>query len=139
MSKTTSMVMVVGALVGSLVLADIAEARKPRSSVDRRQRPGAGFWAESAPSRSVPSQSAYRSPLRYSAPQTVVPMQSVVRSAPIYTPARPTVQPSVPVYRSGQWHPHYTTTHPQVHSAPAVSSAPVASPAAPVVAPAAPR
>jgi hypothetical protein len=34
-------------LIGLFITLDVAEARQTRSSVDRRQRPGKGFWAES--------------------------------------------------------------------------------------------
>ena len=41
-------------LIGLFVAVDLAEARQTRYSVDRRQRPGQGFWAgSSSNSRSV--------------------------------------------------------------------------------------
>jgi hypothetical protein len=47
MSRWMPKTWVLVGLIGLFVALDVAEARQTRSSVDRRQRPGKGFWAES--------------------------------------------------------------------------------------------
>jgi|GEM_PF-2124528 len=76
-----SMVFAVGvALPTALPGVSEAEAAQPRSSIERRLRPGSGYFAKS-PSRSS-------------------------QPAPVYRPAVPLVQPGTAVVRAPQMQPH---------------------------------
>ena len=90
-------------LAGFLVFADIAEAQRVRSPVERRLRPGQGFWHNgSSQTRSYSGYSNGYSAPRYYAPQTqpqysapryVMPHRQYVPQQHYVMPQRQYVQP----------------------------------------------
>lgn len=91
----------IAALAGLLVATEVAEAGKIRSPVERRLRPGRGFWENSSPSQ-VRSYNGYSNGTRYSTPQPryvapqprySTPQPRYVMPQRQYTPYRYYVQP----------------------------------------------
>ncbi len=88
MIRLTPTAVVAAALLGLFVTADIAEAAKSRSAVERRQRPGKGYFAtKTTPTRSYNvNRSMFRStPMNrsYSAPAYVTPAAPLVQQSRI--------------------------------------------------------
>tara|TARA_R110002072_G_scaffold284006_1_gene447816 strand:+ start:33451 stop:33975 length:525 start_codon:yes stop_codon:yes gene_type:complete len=105
MSRHFTSAFAIAALLGSFIIVDTAEAAKSRSSIDRRQRPGKGYFAPKGNTNRSYSSSRpmFRSAPRYSAPRYVAPRTytpaptytaPVIRSAPVMQPTAPVVQQS---------------------------------------------
>lgn len=77
-----------------MALTDVAEAQRPRSSVERRLRPGRGFWDNSSSYRTR-SYNGYSNGTRYyyTPQQQSTPQQQYVMPQQQYTPYRYYVQP----------------------------------------------
>lgn len=83
MKRLTTSAVALASLMGSLLIADIADAKKPRSSVERRQRPNGGFFESSASSRSYTNKrSVFRSWRFYSPPNRYSRSTPAARWAP---------------------------------------------------------
>lgn len=74
---TTTSAIMAAALMGSLLIADVAEAKKPRNPVERRLSPNGGFFERSTPSRSSISRQTWFSPSWKVTPSVTAPSKSV--------------------------------------------------------------
>lgn len=127
MTRLSTCSFICATLIGNFIVADIAEAQKPRNPVERRLRPGQGFWdnSTSRSSRSV-SSSMFRSTPAYTAPRTYAPAQAYTPPTEPLTRLSPsTVQPSSAVVQRGYTVPSNVVTSPRViYRSPVVTSQP---------------
>lgn len=104
MFRFTPTVLSMAALLAMFVTAEVVEAAKPRSPVERRQRPGSGFWDKSSSQsrsyssnrsmfQSIPMQ--YQTPRQYAVPQRYAAPRQVAPRRYYATPQRRIVPQNV--------------------------------------------